>query len=31
MVMTQRAGRWVCLMGKLPTPQLINLAKQLRF
>lgn len=31
MVMTRRGGRWVCLMGKLPTQRLIELAKTLRF
>jgi hypothetical protein len=31
MAMAQRDGRWVCLMGKLPTARLIDLAKQLRF
>ena len=31
MVMTVRAGRWVCLMGEVPTPRLIDLAKQLKF
>ena len=31
MVMTERAGRWVCLMSELPQDQLINLASRLRF
>jgi hypothetical protein len=31
MVMTQRNGRWVCVMGKLPTPRLMEIAKGLRF
>lgn len=31
MVMTRRAGRWVCIMGSLPTDRLIGLARQLQF
>ena len=31
MAMTQRAGRWVCVMGGLPTARLIELGKQLQF
>jgi hypothetical protein len=31
MVMSARNGRWVCLMGKLPTERLVELAKSLRF
>jgi hypothetical protein len=31
MAMTERNGRWVCLMGKLPTGRLIEIAKGLRF
>jgi hypothetical protein len=31
MVMTERAGRWVCLMSELPQDQLIDLASRLRF
>lgn len=31
MVMTQRGGRWVCVMGQLPTQKLIEIAKRLRF
>lgn len=31
MVMTERNGRWVCLIGRLPANQLMNLATQLRF
>jgi hypothetical protein len=31
MVMAQRDGRWVCLMGKLPTSRLIEVAQGLRF
>jgi hypothetical protein len=31
MVMTERNGRWVCLMGKLPTNRLVELASALRF
>jgi len=31
MVVTQRQGRWVCLIGKLPAEQLMNAAAQLHF
>jgi hypothetical protein len=31
MVMTERDGRWVCLMSELPQDQLIELASRLRF
>ena len=31
MVMAQRNGRWVCLMGRLPTRRLAELANSLRF
>ena len=31
MVMLQRNGRWVCLMGKIPTERLVDVAKGLRF
>jgi hypothetical protein len=31
MVMTQRNDRWVCVMGKLPTTRLMEIAKGLRF
>ena len=31
MVMTQRNQRWVCLIGRLPTDQLMNLATRLTF
>jgi hypothetical protein len=31
MVMTERDGRWVCLMGKLPVNRLTELASSLRF
>ena len=31
MAMTERGGRWVCLMGRLPVDRLIDLAGQLRF
>jgi hypothetical protein len=31
MVMTERGGRWVCLMGKLPVNRLAELASSLRF
>jgi hypothetical protein len=31
MAMTERNGRWVCLMGKLPTQRLIDVAKGLKF
>ena len=31
MAMTQRGGRWVCLMGKLPVDRLIDVQGQLRF
>lgn len=31
MAMTERGGRWVCLMGKLPVDRLIDVAGQLRF
>ena len=31
MVMAQRNGRWICLMGKLPTSRLTEIAQGLRF
>ena len=31
MLMTQRGGRWICLMGKLPVNRLAELARSLRF
>jgi hypothetical protein len=31
MAMTERGGRWVCLMGRLPTDRLIDLAAKLQF
>ena len=31
MVMTERAGRWVCLISELPQEQLIDLAARLQF
>jgi hypothetical protein len=31
MVMTERGGRWVCLMGKVPVNRLADLASTLRF
>lgn len=31
MVMTEREGRWLCLIGELPAEQLIDLAAKLRF
>jgi hypothetical protein len=31
MTMTERNGRWVCLMGKLPNSRLIEIAKGLRY
>jgi hypothetical protein len=31
MVMTQRNGRWVCLIAKLPTDRLMDLASSLQF
>lgn len=31
MVMAERDGRWVCLIGELPTERLIDIAVQLRF
>ena len=31
MVMTERSGRWVCLMGKVPVNRLAELAKSLQF
>jgi hypothetical protein len=31
MVMTERGGRWVCLIAELPADQLIDLACRLRF
>jgi hypothetical protein len=31
MVMTERGGRWVCVMGKLPVNRLAELASSLRF
>ena len=30
MVMTEHSGRWICLMGTLPTERLVNLAEQIR-
>jgi hypothetical protein len=31
MVMTERQGRWVCLIGELPAERLMDVADQLRF
>jgi hypothetical protein len=31
MVMTEKSGRWVCLIGELPGDRLMDLAEQLRF
>ena len=31
MVMTERNGRWVCLIGELPTERLIDVATQIKF
>jgi hypothetical protein len=31
MVMTERGGRWVCLMGKVPVNRLAEIASTLRF
>ena len=31
MVMTERGGRWVCLMGELPAERLMDFAAKLRF
>ena len=31
MVMTERGGRWVCVMGKVPVNRLAELASSLRF
>lgn len=31
MVMTERQGRWVCMMGEIPTDRLIELASKLEF
>ncbi|MGD0389692.1 MAG: hypothetical protein ABSC42_12140 [Tepidisphaeraceae bacterium] len=31
MVMTERHGRWICLMGRLPRQRLMDLADQLQF
>jgi hypothetical protein len=31
MVMTEKSGRWVCLIGELPSEGLMDLAEQLRF
>ena len=31
MVMTEREGRWVCLIGELPAERLMDFASQLRF
>ena len=31
MVMTERAGRWVCLIGELPAERLVDVATQLKF
>ncbi len=31
MVMTERAGRWICLIGKLPAERLMNIASAISF
>lgn len=31
MVMSEKSGRWVCLIGELPNERLMDLAEQLRF
>ena len=31
MVMTERNERWICLIGRLPANQLMDLAEKLRF
>jgi hypothetical protein len=31
MAMTERGGRWVCLMGRLPVDRLVELASKLQF
>jgi hypothetical protein len=31
MIMTERHGRWVCLIGRLPTERLVDLAERLQF
>ena len=31
MVMTQRNGRWICLIGELPAERLMDLAAKLQF
>jgi hypothetical protein len=31
MVMTQRNGRWVCLIGQVPAERLMDLAAKLQF
>ena len=31
MVMTERRERWICLIGRLPAPRLMDLADQLQF
>ena len=31
MIMAERSGRWVCLIGELPTQRLMDLAAELRF
>ena len=31
MVMTERDGRWVCMMGELPEARLITLSSKLQF
>jgi hypothetical protein len=31
MVMSQHHGRWICVMGRLPSTRLMDLTDQLRF
>jgi hypothetical protein len=31
MVMTQRNGRWACLMGEVPTEKLLNVLEGLKW
>jgi hypothetical protein len=31
MVMTERAGRWICLIGEMPSEQLMQMAGKIEF
>jgi hypothetical protein len=31
MVMTERNGKWLCLIGQLPAEQLMDMARQIQF